>query len=109
MDLLGLAEIATLFGVTKQVVGNWRARRIDFPDPIAKLRSGPVWQKADIVAWAEAEGIPILVEPEETASDAAQSVSRRAIIAALMNPKAGVGKSTMSANFGWFAAFHRNY
>src|SRR5260221_7773492 len=45
MELLGLAEIAALFGVTKQVVVNWRARKPYFPAPIAELRSGPAWQK----------------------------------------------------------------
>ena len=53
MELLGLAEIAALCRVTKQVVANWRARKFNFPLPIAQLKSGPVWQKADIVAWAE--------------------------------------------------------
>jgi chromosome partitioning protein len=108
MELLGLAEIAVLLGVTKQVVANWKARKPNFPKPMAELRSGPVWQKSEIVAWAEAEDIPI-VEPDDSDSDPRDGASRRAIIAALMNMKGGVGKSTMSANFGWFAAFHRNF
>src|SRR4051794_25948801 len=55
MELLGLVEIAALLGVTEQVVVNWRARNPNFPKPIAELRSGPVWEKSDVVDWADAE------------------------------------------------------
>jgi hypothetical protein len=61
MELLGLAEIAALLSVTKQVVSNWRARKANFPKPMAELKSGPVWEKSDIVNWwaeAEAEAEP---------------------------------------------------
>jgi len=33
---------------------------------------------------------------------------RRAVVTAFMNMKGGVGKSTMAANAGWFAAYYRN-
>jgi chromosome partitioning protein len=107
VELLGLAEIAALLGVTKQVVANWKARKANFPKPMVELRSGPVWEKSDIVAWAESEDIPV-VEPIDGCDELEGTVSRLAIVAALMNMKGGVGKSTMCANFGWFAAFHRN-
>ena len=55
MELLGLAEIAALLGTTKHIVNFLRARDPDFPKPIAELRSGPVWEKNDIVDWAESE------------------------------------------------------
>ena len=97
MELLGLAEIAGLLGVTKQVVANWRARKSSFPKPMAELRSGPVWHKTEIVAWAEAEDIPI-VEPDDHITDPLDGVSRRAIVAALMNMKGGVGKTTLTVN-----------
>ncbi|HXP24122.1 MAG TPA: ParA family protein [Candidatus Sulfotelmatobacter sp.] len=107
MDLLGLAEIASMLGVTKQVVANWKARKASFPIPIAELKSGPVWSRQSIVAWAEAESLP-LAEIDDVEASPKNTSSRRAIIAALMNMKGGVGKSTMTANVGWFAAYRRN-
>src|SRR5207253_7063841 len=83
------------------------ARKANFPKPMVELKSGPVWHKTEVVAWAEAENIPI-VEPDDNGADNLETIIRRAIVAALMNMKGGVGKSTMCANFGWFAAFHRN-
>jgi chromosome partitioning protein len=57
LKLVGLAEVATLFGVTKQVVANWRKRKPTFPEPLAELRSGPVWLTSVIMAWARTEGV----------------------------------------------------
>ena len=107
MELLGLAEIASMFGVTKQVVTNWKARKQSFPKALAELKSGSVWSRDLIVAWAEKEGIPLAEVPviEQPVLDAP---TRRATVAALMNMKGGVGKSTMTANFGWYAAYRRN-
>jgi chromosome partitioning protein len=50
-DLVGIAEIADLAGVSKQVVTNWRHRHDDFPKPIQTLQSGPVWNKEVIMTW----------------------------------------------------------
>jgi hypothetical protein len=55
VELVGLAEIAALLDVTEQVVGDWRTRYPNFPKAMAELRSGPVWEKRDIVDWAKAE------------------------------------------------------
>lgn len=105
MELLGLAEVADLLGVTKQNVANWRARRDDFPQPIATLKSGPVWSTQAISEWAEREGIEVsLKEVDEL--DA--TPSRRAVVVAMMNMKGGVGKSTLTANLGWYAAARRD-
>jgi len=52
-NLLGLAEIADLAGVTKQAVSNWRMRYDDFPRPIQNLQSGPVWDRENIEAWVK--------------------------------------------------------
>lgn len=49
--LVGVAEIAKLSGVTPQAVTNWRRRHADFPEPLAELKSGPVWWNIDIVRW----------------------------------------------------------
>lgn len=107
MRLLGLAEIAELFGVTRQVIANWKARKPTFPMPVAELKSGPVWEHAAIVAWAKSEKIALADSPPSEVKED-QSRQRRAVVAALMNMKGGVGKSTMTANFGWYAAYRHD-
>ncbi len=107
MALVGLAEMADLFGVTKQVLTNWRSRKTNFPEPVAELKSGPVWDQAIITNWARAEGLEINL-PKAAALPTGHRSARRACVCALMNMKGGVGKSTLTANLGWFAAHQRN-
>lgn len=49
-DLVGLTEIAEMYGVHKQTVNGWR-RNSDFP--IAKLvrAMGPLWDRNELAAW----------------------------------------------------------
>lgn len=108
MKLVGLAEMADLLGITKQVLTNWRSRKTDFPKPMAELKSGPVWDLGQIREWAEAEGLPISDLELDDVSAEAVPRSRTAKVAALMNMKGGVGKSTLSANLGWYAAHQKN-
>ena len=56
MELMGLFEIARLARVSPQAVSNWVNRKADFPEPLAQLASGPVWDGAAIRAWLEQEG-----------------------------------------------------
>ncbi len=46
-----VAEVAALAGVTKQVVSNWRKRHADFPEPVANLKMGPIFELATVRAW----------------------------------------------------------
>lgn len=55
MEILGLAEIAAMLGVKKQVVTNWKSRKASFPKPMAILKSGPIWSQEAIAGWIEAE------------------------------------------------------
>ncbi|MFT4119741.1 ParA family protein [Bradyrhizobium sp.] len=105
-ELVGLAEIAALFGITKQVASNWRTRKKNFPAAIADLKSGPVWQRDDIIKWAKQESIP-LAEDGKSARPSKKAPTHDAVIVALMNMKGGVGKSTLTANLGWFGVFER--
>lgn len=57
MDLVGLAEIAEMAGVSRQAVTNWTARHGSFPEPLAKLAAGPVWERANVAAWLETQGL----------------------------------------------------
>jgi chromosome partitioning protein len=102
--LVGLAELAELFGVTKQVVTNWRSRKSGFPEPIADLKSGPVWSLDAMRAWAKLADIP-LAQAQKKRSPTSR---RAATVAAFMNMKGGVGKSTLAANLGWYAAYEGN-
>src|SRR5204862_7611873 len=51
MELMGLYEIARTAGVTPQAVSNWLKRKSDFPEPLAVLASGAVWDGRVIPAW----------------------------------------------------------
>ena len=107
-QLLGVAEIAELLGVTRQAASHWRERHADFPSPIASLRSGPVWELPAILSWAQDHGLAIKSSiPETTGS--AQHAAQDCVITAFVNMKGGVGKSTLTANLGWYCAYKTNY
>jgi predicted DNA-binding transcriptional regulator AlpA len=56
-DLVGAHEIANRLGVARpQVIHEWRRRHLDFPEPVATLRSALIWDWSDIRAWAKATG-----------------------------------------------------
>lgn len=76
-ELVGIFEIAELAGVTRQAVANWRARAEDFPEPVADLRSGPVFRRADVRRWLRRR-------KEASMAD----------VIATINLKGGVGKTT---------------
>ena len=86
-ELLGLAEIATLAGVTRQAVANWRVRANDFPTPVVELQSGPVFRTAAIKRWLRKK-----------------KGARVAQIIATINLKGGVGKSTTTVALAEMAA-----
>ena len=75
--MVGLAEVAELAGVSAAAVGNWRARFSDFPEPVAKLRAGPVFDGHQIRRWLRKhKGV------------------RMAHVVSFINLKGGVGKTT---------------
>ena len=51
MHLAGTTEIAKSLGVTRQAVVNWRSRNPEFPEPLARLASGPVYDELTIMQW----------------------------------------------------------
>jgi hypothetical protein len=55
--LAGLAEVADLLGVHKNTALAY-TRRDDFPTPLDRLATGPVWKRADVEVWA-AKTLPI--------------------------------------------------
>lgn len=54
-ELVGIAEIVELLGVSRQRV-HLLVDREDFPKPEAELKAGRVWKRADIEKWARASG-----------------------------------------------------
>jgi chromosome partitioning protein len=50
-ELAGVAEIAAHNKVSSQAVTNWQQRYEDFPEPVARLRMGPVWKMDDVNEW----------------------------------------------------------
>lgn len=50
-EVAGLAEIAQLARVSPQLVSNWAKRSEDMPKPLARLKCGPIWDKAEITKW----------------------------------------------------------
>lgn len=61
-DLVGIAEIAELMGVTRQYV--WQlSKRKDFPEPAYVLTAGHFWWLDDIQAWADRKGYTLHKSP----------------------------------------------
>jgi hypothetical protein len=54
--LVGIAEISELCHTSRQAVSNWRARDINFPKPIADLRSGPIFHLHEVQQWLISRG-----------------------------------------------------
>jgi predicted DNA-binding transcriptional regulator AlpA len=55
VDLVGVAEVADMLGVSRQRV-HQLATQQGFPDPIARLSAGLVWRRTDIKRWAIQDG-----------------------------------------------------
>ncbi len=53
-DLIGLKEIATLLGVSRQRALQIVRDRTDFPEPVAQLAAGRVWATEAVQAWLAA-------------------------------------------------------
>lgn len=70
-ELIGVAEIAELAGVTKAAVANWRARgSTGFPPPAVETKSGPLYRKPEIEAWLSERDVPAQQsKPDEEATD----------------------------------------
>lgn len=54
MEYVGMAEIASLLGVSTARVNQISKSYKDFPKPTSVLRLGPVWNKSDIDKWIAA-------------------------------------------------------
>ena len=51
-DLVGAHEIAERLGLAfPNLVHTWRRRHADFPEPVAELQAGVIWDWTDINEW----------------------------------------------------------
>jgi hypothetical protein len=70
-DLVGIAELAELVGVRRQRA-SVLARRPDFPEPLAELASGPVWDRRMVErfvqSWVRKPGRPATRREQRTAA-----------------------------------------
>lgn len=55
LELMGIAEIRTLLGISRQRADQL-TRRADFPAPVAELAMGKVWNGANVRKWAIKDG-----------------------------------------------------
>jgi len=55
LDLVGLAEIGDMLGLSRQRVDQL-ARSNGFPDPVAVISAGRIWLRDDVKAWARQTG-----------------------------------------------------
>jgi hypothetical protein len=67
-NLVGVYEIAEIANVSPSAVANWRKRFGDFPEPLAELKSGPVFSENVVRLWlarrhaTEAEGTELFYD-----------------------------------------------
>ena len=53
LDLVGVAEIADLLGVSRQRVHAIVRAYDDFPAPVAELSAGKIWLRFDVIDWID--------------------------------------------------------
>jgi len=53
LELVGIAEIAELLGVSRQRVDQLSRTDPNFPQPLAELRAGRIWAAPDVRTWID--------------------------------------------------------
>lgn len=70
-DLMGSAEAAEFFGIDDSNLHRWRRRgvvlpnglRVQFPEPVLKLRATPVWKRSDLERLRDALAAEATIQP----------------------------------------------
>ena len=55
-DLIGVAEVGELAGVSSAAATMWRLRHEDFPKPLLTLRCGTIYSRAAVTKWLRNTG-----------------------------------------------------
>lgn len=65
--LVGIAEIADRAGVPRPTASMWALRKetSEFPEAVARLRMGPVYDWSEVKVWLESRDIVYTEPPEE--------------------------------------------
>lgn len=50
-DLTSVSELARQFGVTRQAVDSWAKTNADFPAPLVRLGSWPIYSRRQVTEW----------------------------------------------------------
>jgi predicted DNA-binding transcriptional regulator AlpA len=58
IDLVGVAEIAEMLGVSRQRVHQIIREDEAFPHAVAELSAGKIWQRSDVERWLKRSGRP---------------------------------------------------
>jgi predicted DNA-binding transcriptional regulator AlpA len=58
-QLAGLTEVAELLHVSKRTASRY-TERPDFPEPLQRLASGPIWSADEVSHWA-AQHLPLVM------------------------------------------------
>lgn len=68
--LVGVAEVATMLGVSRQRVNKMVKEDESFPAPEAELAAGRIWERAAIEDWARSKGRRLHVDmPDGSGTD----------------------------------------
>ncbi|MCP4303576.1 MAG: helix-turn-helix domain-containing protein [bacterium] len=55
-ELVGVAEIADILGLSRQRVNRIVQTHDDFPEPLAELSAGRIWRAEEIEKWMQRTG-----------------------------------------------------
>jgi predicted DNA-binding transcriptional regulator AlpA len=56
LELVGIAEVAAMLGVTTARVHQITRDDPTFPEPVAVLAAGRIWQRSDVERWGKRTG-----------------------------------------------------
>jgi len=68
LRLAGLAEVAEMVGVSRRTAARY-VNRSDFPEPVARLRAGPIWLAEDVDTWVRNVAQPARGRPLKAPRD----------------------------------------
>jgi len=97
VELVGVAEVAALLGVTRQHVLRL-SRREDFPVPIAVLSAGKIWRRRDVEEWSRSH--PRQARPAREALARLRSLLLRDQLQE--RPRGNAGAATAVGQPGWW-------
>lgn len=61
LKLYAKSDLATRWGVTRQVVNNWSTRHVDFPEEIMRVDNGrmPLYLEKDVIKYEKERSLDV--------------------------------------------------